>query len=330
MDITATNGVTPTNQYQVAYADSKSNSTIYSVESMGAATQGQTLIGKGSPKPGFSLPKGFTEYKPTGYDDSGLPLRIVCAKTGKLLALIPGGPSIVGSDDAPGESQPSYNVVLDSFYMEIQEVTVDDYEKYRSELKEKKKPSAPAPSNPNADPDFPALGVSWAGAQGYVRWAGLELPTEAEFEKAARGPKGFRTPWGDGKPLATTKRLTKVGSNREDTSPYGVLDLAANAKEWCADLYSPTANAEAAAAGLKDVLHNWQGPKKVREMNLRVVKGNGPDWSLWHREGHDMQKVNPQIGFRGVLRLTGETSDTKDPKDPKATPKSKKAAEKGF
>ena len=73
--------------------------------------------------------------------------------------------------------------------------------------------------------------------------------------------------------------------------------------EWCADLYSPTAHVEASGSGTKEVPRNWPGPKKVREMNFRVVKGNGKDWSIWDREGKEMSKGHPEVGFRGVLRI---------------------------
>ena len=97
--------------------------------------------------------------------------------------------------------------------------------------------------------------------------------------------------------------MTTTGAYPTDSSPYGILDLAGNAMEWTADLYSPTAHTEAVASATKDIPHNWFGPKKVRDMNFRVVKGNGKDWSSWHRQGKDMGKGHFEVGFRCVLRI---------------------------
>ncbi len=303
MEIEGVNGALPTDQFEVAMADLRFDSTKFIVELSKASSVSQPLAGSGQPKAGFNLPKGFEAIKDVGYSKEGLPMRIVCVKTGSKLALVPAGTSIVGTDDGPDECKPSFTLRLDAFYMEILEVTVQDYEKYRGEMRERKKPVPPAPSNPSSPAQTPALGIPWGIAVNYARWAGMEIPSEAEYEKAARGPNGLRTPWGDGKALWSSRSLTTTGAYPTDSSPYGIMDLAGNAMEWSADLYSPTSHIEAAASATKDIPHNWVGPKKVRDMNLRVVKGNGKEWSSWHRQGKDMGKGHPEVGFRCVLRI---------------------------
>jgi sulfatase modifying factor 1 len=314
MEIEATSGHLPSEQFEVALADASFNSSQFVVDATKLPSKSTAISGTGQRRAGLSLPKGFEEVKENGYSADGLPMRIRCTKTGRDLALVPGGSSIVGTDDGPDESKPSFSLHLDTFYMEVLEVTIQDYEKFQKDQREKKKPVPPAPSNPSSPPQNPVLGVPWGMAIGYARWAGMELPTEAEFEKAARGPNGLRTPWGDGKALWSTRTISATGSYPTDRSPYGILDLAGNAMEWCADLYSPVAHAEAKSASSSD---NWPGPKKVRDMNLRVVKGNGPDWSVWARQGKDMGKGHADVGFRCVLRIP----DTKGTESAKTSPK---------
>lgn len=286
----------PSDHFVVALGSADVKSTDFVV----AVASSSTTANR--PKSGFNLPKGFSEIRSAGYSSEGLPMQIRCEKTGSTLALVSGGNSVVGTDDGPEISQPQFKVRLDPFYMEVIEVTVENFEKFRSEMKEKKKTPS-APSNLKEDPQMPVLGVTWGGAQGYARWAGMELPTEAEFEKAARGPTGFRTPWGDGKALLSERTISIGGSVGEDTSPYGIVDLAGNASEWCADFYSPTSHKEATTASAKDVLHNWAGPKLSKDSKQRVVKGNAPDWSIWYREGRDIARGHPDVGFRCVLRI---------------------------
>lgn len=300
MEVVPSRPFQPSDQFSVESGVRGTDSTQLVV------TRAATAASLGTARRDFSLPKGFVALTDSGYSEEGLPLRIKCEKSDTTMALVPAGVFKMGSNAGPSECQPEFSLHLDAYYIDVFEVTVGDFEKYRQDQKEKKKPLSPS-TNPTASSGMPVLGVPWGMAQGYARWLSMDLPTEAEFEKAARGPNSLRTPWGDGRavwPVARTpETLTVTGAFANDRSPHGICDLAGNAREWCSDLYSDHAHREAVASS-NQTPRNWAGPKKVSNLNLRVVKGNAPDWSAWGRQGRDIGKGFPDVGFRCVLKIT--------------------------
>lgn len=308
--------VAEVNQFELGDLPGGMNSRYFTVE--GAASTGTALSPNvsGAIRPtgtnSFKLPEGFVAVQGSGISPEGLPWRITCTKSGGTLALVPGGICKVGSTDGPPETQPEFTPFLETFYLHVTEVTLGEYQKFRDDLKgDKKSRNIVAPLNEGQNEKLPALGIPWGVAQAYAHWAGEELPTEAEFEKATRGLEGYRAPWGNGRavwsPPRTPETLTLVASYVTDQSPYGIYDLAGNAREWCSDWYSDTAHQQATEASERQ-LQNWDGPRKASVSGQRVVKGNGPDWSAWHREGRAMSERSLEIGFRCVLRIRPESS----------------------
>ena len=174
------------------------------------------------------------------------------------------------SVDVASHASPQRRVTLKAFYIDRREVTNALFERFVQAtrhrttaeregasavwqleggvLKWKKLSGASwrAPSGPGSSspPDHPVLQVSWHDADAYCRWAGKRLPTEAEWEKAARGADGRRYPWGDDELVASRGNIamvvgaaTRVGSYPSGVTPYGAHDMAGNAGEWVADWY---------------------------------------------------------------------------------------------
>lgn len=204
---------------------------------------------------------GGTETVPTSPSetpemDATLPDVITDAQ-GVEMRLVPAGPFEMGSMDGDGDERPVHSVVLDAYYIDTYEVTVAAYRRCveagecqpPGRLRSYSRESYFA--NPAFD-DFPVVYIDWNMAQTFCEWRGARLPTEAEWEKAARGIDGRTYPWGEGIDCtranyyrqegtdfsACVGDTTSVGSFDDGSSPYGVHDLTGNVWEWTADWYA--------------------------------------------------------------------------------------------
>jgi formylglycine-generating enzyme len=298
--ISAAPGAHPRDVFHVNVPAAGQDSSTFVVEADASAR-----ATSGRPAPGFALPAGFEPLVEAGYSAAGWPRRIRCVADGAEMVLVPAGVCLVGTSDGPPESTPQLSVFLDAFYIDAAEVTLGQYGRFLEERRGTASRALEEPLNRDAPPGFPALGLSWGAAREYAQWAGKELPTEAQWEKAARGPTGLEHPWGNGRAVfaraRTRTQIDDVGSFPLDRSPCGALDMAGNAREWCLDFYSDRAFQDAANGAT--TLSNWPGPRRPSSEYQRVVKGNGPAWKVWHRSGLAMRERRPDVGFRCVLAM---------------------------
>ena len=206
------------------------------------------FVGCGEDEPEKVKPKEVDEVA-----DEGPMKRIIWEADGAKMALIPAGSFEMGdSKDEPEVwmkwSRPVHTVELDTFYMDVHEVTVGQFRKFVEEsgyvynLWDDVAVFSPTGKHP-------MIWVTWDDATAYAEWAGKRLPTEAEWEYAARGGlSGKRYPWGDeithddanytglGGKDKWDRQNAPVGSF--DANGYGLNDMAGNVWEWCADRYS--------------------------------------------------------------------------------------------
>jgi formylglycine-generating enzyme required for sulfatase activity len=179
------------------------------------------------------------------------PAREITGKDGAPMVLIPAGTFWMGSPDGEGNKNehPRHQVYLDAFYMDKFEVTVARYAEF-IRAKNRAKPAFWDLVVSGKHGNLPVVGVEWWDAKTYCEWVGKRLPTEAEWEKAARGTEGRTYPWGNDQPTArhanfgkgyTTNayddRLAPVDSYEAGKSPNGLHHMAGNVWEWTADWY---------------------------------------------------------------------------------------------
>ena len=238
------------------------------------------------------------------------------------MVMIPAGPFTMGSNDGPHNERPAHTVTLDAYYIDRYEVTLSLYRKFLEEGNHDAPPTWDAEAATSVG-DRPAIGMRWESAVAYCRWAGKRLPTEAEWEKAARGTDGRRYPWGEMQPfvdianynrgmwvseavtlMAVTGGLegmsVRHGLKEGGKSPFGVSHMAGNAAEWVADWYerdyyhkSPGRNPSGPMTGEKRVLRggSWADvPSALRATARFSAEPNFEDRTVGFRCAMDMPK----------------------------------------
>lgn len=159
------------------------------------------------------------------------------------MVLISGGEFLMGSDNPDGDiyEKPAHKATVASFYIDTNEVTCEEYLKFVKGTSHRVPPDWVGGQYPDGTGRKPVTGVDWDDASAYAKWAGKRLPTEEEWEFAARGTTGWRYPWGDewrtdaaNAGNAKAGHFASVGSYPAGKSPLGMMDMIGNAWEWTA------------------------------------------------------------------------------------------------
>jgi formylglycine-generating enzyme required for sulfatase activity len=256
-----------------------------------ARSQGSIPVQDQPSTPATSLPSSAPAAPDSGVEFAG-----------RLQVLVPAGVFIMGSEEGDADEKPAHQVSLGSYYIDQHEVTVAQY-RACVEAGACSEPLSATLCNWQgaAEDDHPINCIRWAEAHAYCQWAGLRLPTEAEWEKAARGTDGRTYPWGEdfdrGKANYADHgimlRTKPVGSYPEGRSPYGADDMAGNVYEWVADWYEPNYYPTSP-------FEDPQGPANASQ---RVLRG-GSWWfessrmRTFHREPYLPEDTDIDIGFR--------------------------------
>jgi len=221
---------------------------------------------------------------------------------GQVMVLVPAGEFTIGNEGGPQEEHPTVTLYVPAFYIGRTEVTVAEFRRF---VHDSGCDAGVGWQERAQNGNWPVTSVTWLQARAYCDWAGLRLPTEAEWEKAARGTDGRKWPWGSewvagaanvGGAEDGFAEVAPVGSFPTGASPFGCLDLAGNVWEWTASLYRPYPYAQ------------YDGRENYAAPGSRVVRGGG--WTddasrartTVRFEGH-ADGFGPNMGFRCAVSV---------------------------
>jgi formylglycine-generating enzyme required for sulfatase activity len=232
----------------------------------------------------------------------------------EAMTRIPAGAFFMGSNDGPVDERPHHKVYLAEFLIDRMPVTNAQFARFMNKLgpqatdgqswydvQDRDARIHQRSGEWHADAGFenhPVAEVSWYGAVAYCRWLNKRLPTEAEWEKAARGTDGRKYPWGNETPEPTRAHFgagwndtRPVGSFPQGASPYGLLDMAGNGWEWVSSLYHPYP------------YNPTDGREDMNRSDTRAIRGGGHDspaaeLTTTHR-GANISR-NPRSGHHNI------------------------------
>jgi formylglycine-generating enzyme required for sulfatase activity len=224
-------------------------------------------------------------------------------KDGAEMVYVPAGEFTMGYDFAEDpDEKPAHKDYLDGYYIYKNDVTWGQYKAFCTASGHPLPPLSQY--NANTHDDHPVEYVTWFDANSYATWAGVSLPTEAQWEKAARGTDGRIFPWGND--WDPTKFCTSIGQQRtsdcainsfpDGASPYGGIDMIGNVSQWCSDWYTPFDYSQS----------SYRNPEGPTSGIGRVVRGSAYYENIYgvflpsDRDGAD-PSGGDVIGFRCVL-----------------------------
>ena len=189
---------------------------------------------------------------------------------------------------ALGPEDPAHDIYLDGFYIDIFETTNKDYGEFM-QATEAKTPAFWKKQDLNS-PEQPVVGVNWKEAFKYCQWRKKRLPTEAEWEKASRGKRPVKYPWGNETPDKTklnfngnVGKTTPGGHYESGQSDFGVYDLSGNVSEWVKDwhnaeyyLFSPDKNPQGPEKGLYKIIRGGNWRNKAEDVRLTYRNATVP------------------------------------------------------
>ncbi len=246
--------------------------------------------------------------------------------TGATMRLIPEGEFTMGGNDGYADERPIHLVYLNAYYIDKYEVTNSMYEACVDDGACNPPQETSSMTNPryygnSQFADYPVIYVNWYQAETYCEWRGARLPTEAEWEKAARGTDGYKYPWGNsfqcrngnfddlmrldgyvipgGPNCDGYKDIAPVGLFDSGSSPFEIYDMAGNVWEWVADWYDRDYYSDP----------SYKNPQGASSGNGRVARGGAWDVAntknllATRRVSFDPSTAGNYLGFRCASSL---------------------------
>jgi formylglycine-generating enzyme required for sulfatase activity len=232
--------------------------------------------------------------------------KTIIGDDGREMVQIAEGPFVMGSrdNDSDPDEKPEHQVYLKAYFIDKKEVSQEEYDRFAKMTRRAKRRIEVFEDDPAKllKPENPVIAVTWDDADAYCRWAGKRLPTEAEWEKAARGEAKRRYPWGEEFIVGYSnidgtedgfQYLAPPGSFEAGRSPYGVFDMTGNVAEWVADYYEENYYQKAP----------YRDPKGPDQGEQRVIRGGS--WRETKRNARPSKRFQAKpwrhditIGFR--------------------------------